>query len=96
MATSEEDRIRELLLVTGECISLLHQQRIEEYLSLESERRHIFDSLPAKPDRQLKPLLEELKGLTDALSGEVARVMSELRSKMDPPSSKEGSYSSWA
>lgn len=87
-----------LIVISRECLSLLSSDRVEEYLALESERRHLLDHLSLDLPPELRPQLEELKAVTDALSGEVARKLSELKPQLTPlaPLEQGSGYTSWA
>lgn len=92
-----EDDLDRLLLITGECLSLLGRGKVEEYLSLEHERRHLMDSLPAVTPAD-RGRLEQLQALTQALISSVAEKTAQARSELGDlaPSDAASSYSSWA
>jgi hypothetical protein len=87
-----------LLSITGDCLSLLSEGQVEEYLSLEGERRHLLDSLPGDFPSACKPQLEQLQALTEALTAEVKHSLAQMQSQVGIPGPPEASsgFSSWA
>ena len=67
-----------LLSITSDCLSLLSEGQVEEYLSLEGERRHLLDSLPGDFPAACKPQLEQLQARSRP-----SRTRSEQRVRVD-------------
>lgn len=95
---SADLQLDRLIVLSQECLDLLSQDRIEDYLSLESERRHLLDHLPTDLSPDLRPRLEQLQAITEALSAEVSRSLAELKPKLKSAQPREtgSGYSSWA
>lgn len=91
------DQLDSLLLITGECLTLIEAGHVEEYLSLEHERRHLMDTLSTQ-DPADRGRLEQLQALTAALTDSVSQKTDQVKRELADmaPSDMASSYSSWA